>query len=160
MDQGCRDVSQISKIDRREVRAGADAAEHLRDRLGVQPRAILAREHLACVLPRLAPLEPVPILPGSVRAQYSHRRRIEPDRGCTAVRLGRRLIRRPAVRHDLRGHREFPPVEVHLSPAQADRLSATQAPEAHQVEQRGQSLTVGFGLVEEHAELLRCPHHD
>nr|WP_307056754.1 hypothetical protein [Streptomyces achromogenes] len=160
VNQRCRDVPQIPKIDRREIRAGADAAERLRDSLGVQPRAVLAREHLARVLPRLAPLQALPILPGSVRTQHGHRRRVEPDRGRAAVRLGRRLVWRPAVRHDLRGHREFPAVEVHLSPALADRLSAAQPSEPHQVKQRGQPFLVGLGLVEEHAELLRRPHHD
>nr|WP_232320601.1 hypothetical protein [Herbidospora daliensis] len=153
-----RDVPEVVKPDRRKAGLVGQLLEELAHPRGVQLGAVLSCEDPAGLLPRLAPLQPLGVLPCPVGLQYGRRASVEGDRAVGGVGLRGALLELPAELDELLGDRERALVEVDVDPADAARLAAAKPPEGDQVEQ-GVQPVLGR-VVEERAELAGRPHHD
>ncbi|MDT3395617.1 hypothetical protein RKE29_02945 [Streptomyces sp. B1866] len=161
VDQRRGEVPQVPEVDRWQTRRLDEGVELLRDGVRMQPCTVFLGEDFSGVRPRQAVLQPlVPFgdLPRPVLPQYRDRQRVQSDGARRTLRLGLRLHRRPAVDHDLLGHRQVLAVEVGFVPILSDTLAPSQSAEGDEVEEGVQA--VSLGLVEEHAELRGGPHHD
>ena len=100
--------------------------ERARHRVGPYGQPVGLREHVATVLPRLTPREPLFELALAVRAQGRDRRGRDRD-DASAVGLGRAFRDLARDRHPRASHGDVACLEIHVLPHEAAELTAPHA---------------------------------
>ncbi|WP_243755182.1 hypothetical protein [Paractinoplanes brasiliensis] len=145
------------QADGRLTTVAGHAVELIGQPIRFDPGPIGTSKDPSALDPRRAGRKPRLLLPKAVTPQDGDRIGIQRHDAASRVALRFGFLDVPTVVDELDRHHQLAPLQIHVFPAKATRLSSTQTPQRDEME-KGVKLVTG-DIVEEPAGLVRGPHH-